>query len=119
MSNAGKWSYTETLTVWPKSSAGRYGESGFGAPYTLVGSWQNGTDLARDPQGNEFVPNSVFHFELDRDADPQPKVEDFVVLGDETASALPTDSAEEIRQVIAWGAEMFGAGQLPDWKLMT
>lgn len=119
MSSAGKWSYTEVITVWPAGSENVYGDITFGAPYTIVGSWERGSTMARDAEGNEFVPDSVYYFELERDAAQQPTIGDFIVLGDETANSSPVSDAEQIRAVTVWGAEMFGSSELPDWKIMT
>lgn len=119
MSTIANWSYTEDLTVWPVTGVDQFNDPTFGAPYLLTGGWERGSDVARDAQGVEFVPNSVFYFELARDANPQPKIEDFIVLGDQTLEAAPTDDAERIRTVTTWGMELFGATELPDWKVMT
>ena len=49
-----------------------------------------------------------------------PSQEDYILRGDHTAVSDPTTvRAEIIRKVEGWGMDAFGAGELPDWRVMT
>ena len=120
MSSLAKWSYKATLTVWPLPSTDQYGQPTFGAPYTMKGSWEVGGDVQVDATGTEFVSMSKYYFEMPVGSALLPVREGFIKQGDYTATADPADArAERIRKVTGWGAEMFGATQIPDWLVVT
>lgn len=120
MSTIAAWSYTQTLTVWPAASYDEYGQPTFGAPYTIIGSWEFGGDLQTDDSGNEFVARSKYYFELADGSASLPVREGYIKRGDLTATANPiTAGAEQIKKVTGWDMGMFGATEIPDWLVMT
>jgi len=106
--------------VWSISATDEYGQQTYGTPYTLQGSWEVGGDVQVDATGTEFVSMSKYYFELPVGSASMPVREGFIKQGDYTATADPSAAgAERIRKVTGWGAEMFGATQIPDWLVVT
>ena len=106
--------------MWPLPSTDEYGQPTFGTPYTLQGSWEVGGETEVDATGTEFVSMSEYYLELPLGSALLPAREGFIKLGNHVVTANPlTVGAERIRKVVGWGAEMFGATELPDWKVVT
>lgn len=119
MSSLAAWSYVYQLTVW-KVTVNEYQESTFGAPYLIMGDWMAGGDVATDMRGTEFIVSSKYHFEAADGSALIPSQEDYILRGDHTAVSDPTTiNAEVVRKIEGWGMEMFGAGELPDWRILT
>lgn len=120
MSSLSRWSYTETLTVWPPASFDAYGQPTFGTPYTLAGTWEHGGDTVTDDSGNEFVAASKYYFELEDGSASMPTREGYIKRGDHTGTADPVAAgAERIKKVGGWSMTMFGSSEIPDWVLFT
>ena len=119
MSSLSNWSYTQPLTVWPLEGTDEFGQPIFGAPYILTGTWEEGGDAERDEDGTQFVPDSTYYFEAEDGSSLIPKRDSRIKRGDHTSIATPPNDAERIRTVGGWDMAMFGADELPDWRLMT
>lgn len=120
MSSLAAWSYKATLTVWAIAGTDEFGQQTYGTPYTLQGSWEVGGETEVDATGTEFVSMSEYYFELSVGSSLLPAREGFIKLGNHLATANPSAAgAERIRKVVGWGAEMFGATELPDWQVVT
>lgn len=118
MSSLANWTYVYPLTVWPVV-VDDYGQPAYQSPYTIMGDWQEGGEASTDRNGTEFVPASTYYFEAaDGDA-TIPQIEWFILRGDHTALSEPPADAEKIKKVGGWGMDAFGAGELPDWKILT
>jgi len=119
MSSLANWSYVYPLTVW-KVTIDDYQQTTFAAPYLIMGDWMVGGDVATDARGTEFTSVSKYHFEAADGSVLIPAQEDYILRGDHTAVSDPTTvKAEIIRKVEGWGMDMFGAGELPDWRVLT
>ena len=120
MSTLSDWTYTVTLTIWPFTEEDRYGAPTFGAPITIQGDWQDGGEKVITQGGEEIVAKSLYYFELPDGDATMPKEGDFILRGDHTATADPSDvDAEEIKSVTGWNMSMFGDSEIPDWKIAT
>ena len=73
----------------------------------------------RDDNGTEFVPSITVYFEAANDSPLIPEREWYIKLGDHTLLPQPPIDAERIRVVRSDPMTKFGAGELPDWRIMT
>lgn len=121
MSTLAAWSYVEgPCTVWPLDENNSWGEPQIGAPYLIPAvDYEFGGDLARDESGTEFVPKTTVYFEALQDSAIIPEREWYIKLGDHLAEISPPPDAERIRAVSSWPMTKFGAGEIPDWQIMT
>jgi len=120
MSTIASWSYEEgPVTVWPYTTD-EFGQQTYGTPYLIPRTdWMDGGEVARDDAGTEFVPNLTVFFEAaDGDA-IVPKRNWYMLPGDHTANASPPNDAQRIRAVMQWPMTKFGAGELPDWRVVA
>lgn len=119
MSSLANWSYVYALTIW-KVTIDDYQQTTFGEPYKIMGDWMAGGDTAIDARGTEFVSVSKYHFEAADGSPLTPSQGDYILRGDHTSVNDPTTlNAEIIRKVEGWGMDMFGVGELPDWRILT
>lgn len=118
MSRLARWSYTQTLTVWPISAHNEFGAPSFGTPYVLNGTWALGGDIQRDANGTEFVPASRYWFEAADGSATIPKRESYIKRGNHIAQASPPNDAERIRKIDGWDVAMLH-DDTPDWVLYT
>lgn len=119
MSSLASWSYRAAATIWPMTGRDPYGQPTYGTPYVIACSWEEGGDTKTDANGNEFVPRSTYYFEAPRNDASIPELGWFIAVGDMTSNATPTNDSQPIRRVGGWGAEMFGASEIPDWEINT
>ena len=114
MGSFSSWSYAQRVTLWPVTTD-EFSQPVTGTPFTVNGSFKGGGRASRDDQGNEFIPNATFWYEgTDEQA---PKIQWYVALGEHTGS--PPATAELIRRVIPYEVELFQAGSLRDYQVMT
>jgi len=116
MSSIARWSYTSTLTIWPKDGVDEWGQPSYSNPYTVQGSWEMGGDAQIDDQGAQWMPQSTYYFEAEDGSELIPERGWFIKRGNHTGS-LP-DDAEKIRHVGGWDMSMFG-NEIPDWVIRT
>ncbi|NTW16788.1 MAG: hypothetical protein HGA41_04915 [Syntrophaceae bacterium] len=101
-------------------SSDEYQQTAFATPYLIMGDWMVGGDVATDARGTEFTSVSKYHFEAADGSTLIPAQEEYILRGDHTTVSDPTTvKAEIIRKVEGWGMDMFGAGELPDWRVLT
>lgn len=65
MSSLGRWSYTNTATIFPHLGTDEFGVPTYGAPYLIACTWQDTGATQTDTNGSEFVPESTYWFEAD------------------------------------------------------
>lgn len=63
MSSLGRWSYTNTATIFPHLGTDEFGVPTYGAPYLIACTWQDTGATQTDTNGSEFVPESTYWFE--------------------------------------------------------
>lgn len=81
----------------------------------MNGSYKGGGKASRDDAGNQFIPNATFWYEgTDAQA---PSIQWSIALGEHTGS--PPATAELIRRVVPYEIELFQAGSLRDYEVMT
>lgn len=121
MSTLANWSYAEgPCTVWPPGGFDDFNQPIGGIPYLIPAvDYQFGGKVARDDNGTEFVPSITVYFEAENDSPLIPEREWYIKLGDHTLLAQPPIDAERIRVVRSDPMTKFGAGELPDWRIMT
>jgi hypothetical protein len=113
------WTYVYQLTIW-KASVDEFNETAYESPYLIMGDWHAGGDKSSDANGTEFIAVSEYYFEAADGSPLIPGQDDYILRGDHTAVSDPnTVNAEVIRKVEGWGMEMFGANELPDWRILT
>lgn len=96
------------------------GDGGFSPPVTILGSWEEGGEIATNDQGEEFTPASTYYFELARGDSSMPEQGDYIAIGDHSAVTDPLSvQAERIKKVGGWDMSAFGSSELPDWKVLT
>lgn len=119
MSSLGRWTYKELVTIWPIGSTDEWGQPSWGSPYTLLCRWTISSETMTNADGREFVSRSIYRFELE-DGDPKaPERGFFIMRGDHTATVEPPTGSEKIEDVGFSGRKMFGANEIPDWKVVT
>ncbi len=119
MSSMANWTYVYPLTIW-KVTIDQFQQTVFGEPYLIAGDWMAGGDTATDSNGVQFIATSKYHFEAQDGSPLIPSPQDYILRGDHTEVADPsTIGAEVIRKVEGWGMQMFGADELPDWRILT
>ena len=121
MSSLASWSYAEgPVTIWPTGGLDEWGQPVGGTPYLIPNvDYETGGDVSRDEDGTEFVPRITVYFEAASDSALIPKREWRLKIGDHSALSTPPPDAERIRMVTSWPMEKFGAGELPDWKIVA
>lgn len=124
MSSMARWSYTQRLTVWPIGEENEFGEPNIGGvPYLIMGTWQAGGKIAKDKEGEEFVADSLFFFEQERGSANFPSRGDYIKIGNYVHPLFYRNpiiaEADEIKKVEGWDVGMFGADEIPDWRVMT
>lgn len=120
MSSLARWSYTQSITIWPAATFDAYGQPSFGTPYLITGSWSVGGQAQTDDGGTEFVPQSTYYFEAVAGDSSIPSPQDYIKVGSHTGTASPIDAgAEMIRKVGGWDMGMFGSAEIPDWVIYT
>lgn len=100
--------------MWP-TTTDEFSQPVIGTPFTVNGSYKGGGKASRDDAGNEFIPNATFWFEA-TDAQ-KPGIQWYIALGEHTGS--PPADAELIRRVVPYEIELFQAGSLRDFMVMT
>lgn len=147
MSSLARWSYKEgPATVWPYT-LDEYSQPVYDPPFVIEAvDYELGGEVARDQNGDEFVPRLTIYFEQDasmeaiRNQDPtlaaafvaetyeldyivrlnlEPKRDWYVKLGDHSDLREPPKDAERIRSITKWPMSKFGANEIPDWKMMA
>lgn len=120
MSSLANWSYVEgPVTVWPYT-LDEYSEPNYGTPFLIPNTdYHSGGEVAKDENGNEFVPSLTVYFEAAEGASYIPKREWLLKPGDHTTLPTPPSDAEKIRAITFWPMAKFGADELPDWRVMT
>jgi hypothetical protein len=120
MSNPTKRTAKTLITIWYKrnSGLGGYGDSNTWDAITTLADYKQGGSSQFVANGVTFTPQSQYWLEYDIE---KPRLGDFVVIGDHTATPLPSDidAAEEIRQVNLMPADTLRGNQLDDLQLVT
>ena len=114
MGSFSSWSYSQKLTIWSVTTD-QFSQPVVGVPFTVNGSYRGGGRASRDDAGNEFIPNATFWYEgTDAQA---PGIQWYIARGEHTGS--PPAEAELIRRVIPYEIELFQAGSLRDYEVVT
>lgn len=120
MSTLAEWTYTDTLTVWPFDSEDENSQPTYNAPFTILGSWEDGGGVQVTDTGEEFIALSTYYMEAVDGSSTIPTRADYIKRGDHTATADPIAAkAEKVKKVGGWSMVPFGADELPDWRIMT
>ena len=114
MGTFSSFSYAQKLTIWSVTTD-QYSQPQVGAPFSVNGSFKGGGSASRDDAGNEFIPNTTFWYEGTEDQAPD--IQWYIARG-EYAGQPPAD-AELIRRVVPYEIELFQAGSLRDYMVMT
>jgi len=118
MSEPTRHAANKTVTIWFRRSSG----IGFGDPetYDVVTTTacyeQGGSRQYTDANGSMFTPQSTYWFEV---LSENPRLNDFIALGDQSAIAKPSDAekAEAIRIVALQDCSTIG--DIDDLKVIT
>ncbi|PHS13474.1 MAG: hypothetical protein COA78_06975 [Blastopirellula sp.] len=120
MSTLASWTYLTTLTIWPVSGTDEFSQIIVGAPYSILGTWEEGGEIGISQGGEEFTSSSKYYFQQARGSANFPKEGDYIAIGNLKANLDPISAgAEKIQKVGGWDMAAFGSEELPDWKIMT
>ena len=120
MSSLARWSYAEgPVTVWPYTTD-EFGQQTYGMPYLIPATdWMHGGEVSRDDNCDEFVPRLTVFFEAEDGSSIVPERNWYILPGDHTSQASPPSNAERVRSVMQWPMSKFGAGEIPDWRVVA
>lgn len=105
-------------TIWPLVSKGAYGQTSYGAPYTVKCTYEKGSSKQyRDAQGQLYIPASIYWYELPTQGIPS--LTDYIAVGDHTLLLDPNSvqGAEIIKNAIQQDSSILN--DIPDLQVMT